>query len=130
MTVCVLERRKGADPLMRPLAIVQVDPGFGGPQEISQGMRGTALSHRELELAHKALRIPIVGRGSRAAHGEHETSLHEQLTGLFSSLLLALVALPDAAWVLKSHGLDCVYTQISPQMILKSDAQDLTGAMP
>src|SRR6266567_3441491 len=50
------------------------------------------------------------------------------MTRLLSSVLFALIAVPDTARCLKSHGLNRVSDQIRMNMIVKGHAQDRAGA--
>src|SRR5258707_241225 len=72
--------------LMRPLAIVKVDPGFCGPQKVAQCLIRSPLSYRQLEDAHKAFGIAIVRWGASPAHRE--------LKALLSRALFASAPLP------------------------------------
>src|SRR6516165_7829067 len=105
---------------MRTKSIVEIDPGFSCSQEITQGMIGTTVCHSELEDAHKALGIAIIGGGSSPTHRLHKSFLQQKLSSLEGAILLALITMPDSACSLKHHGINHAGHQIGTHMIIES----------
>src|SRR5262249_9003631 len=109
---------------MRALVIVKIDPRLRRLEKCPQTLVPIAFSDRELERADKTLGVAIVRGCTSAAHREHKAFLQEQMTGLCSPKLLALVTVPDTARTLKRHRLDRVGDQVRTQMIVKGHAQN------
>ncbi|SRR5579884_1142982 len=89
MLLCILLRREVLQALMRPESIVEVDPLLSRSQKLSQGLRATPLSDRELERPDKALGGAVIRWGASSAHRELEALLQQELTGGFGSKWLA-----------------------------------------
>jgi hypothetical protein len=114
---------------MWPLLIVKIDPDLRRSQKLPQRVIGAAISDSQLEDADKAFRVAIVRRRASPAHGEHKAFVQEELARLASTVLLALITMPDAARYLKRHRLDRAGDQVSPHVVVESNRQHLAGAM-
>src|SRR5260370_42660135 len=105
--------------------IIKRDPRLGCSQKLPKGVIRSSICYREFEQTDKALGLAIIGRSSCPTYGLHKAFLQEQGTGPFSTILLALITVPDAARNSEHHRLDQLSDQIGAHMIVESDADNL-----
>src|SRR5258708_18961599 len=103
---------------MRTLLIIKINPCLRSSQQCSKAKIRTTLSNSELKNPDKTFCIDIVGGSPRSTHRQEEAFLEEELPGLFSAILLALITVPDASWHLKGHHLDRTGHQVCAHMVI------------
>jgi hypothetical protein len=115
---------------MWPLLVVKVDPQFCRTQKLTERVIRLAFSHRQLENADEALSIAIVCRRASTAHRELKAFLEDSKTCLLSSILTALIGVPNGARDFKLHELHGRDDQIRSHPIIKSQGENMAGASP
>ncbi len=115
---------------MRAVLVIKIDPALGFPQKLSQCAIGVAFGDGELEDAHKALGVAIVGGHACPAHRAHEAFLQKRRSRLLGSILAALIRMKDGARHPELHELDRGDDQVGTHLIVKGQGEAVACSFP